>query len=87
MALAIPANKPELAAVEFRAPDIVDITCSTPPTILLHESTNAVNLKNPTIATIPSIKQSTIIDISRIIATTLEKSILSTHNQIKLRFY
>jgi len=87
VALAIPASKPELAAVEFKAPDIVDMMFSAPPTILLHESTNAVNLKNPTTATIPKIKQSTIIDISRITATTFEKSILITHNQIKLRLY
>ena len=87
MALAIPASNPELAAVEFKAPDIVDMMFSTPPTILLHESTNAVSLKKPTTATTPKMRQRTISDISRITATTFEKSILITHNLIKLRLY
>ncbi|PZC41419.1 MAG: hypothetical protein DK303_001496 [Chloroflexi bacterium] len=77
MALAIPASKPEFAPVEFKAPDIVDMRCSAPLTILLHESTKAVTLKNPTTATVPNMQHSTIIDMSRIIAITFEKSILN----------
>lgn len=75
MALLIPDNNPELAEVEFKAPDMADIMRSIPPIIRLHESTKALSLKNPTIATIPKTKQRMITDMSRITATMFEKSI------------